>query len=85
MELRVKNNRDYLFSYYDYGLASVGDSGLLEHSLEVHPDDNQNAWTDKGSLELIPGGKATIYVYLENTGKEPASLYNTERGEEIKP
>lgn len=84
LEIRVKNNQDYVFNFYTYALALVGESGVLKSAVDVHPDDNQNQWGNQGTLDLIPGGEGTVYVYLPDNGQEVTSLYNTEWGEEIK-
>lgn len=86
VELKVKNDLDYLFTYYDGSLSGVGDNGRLVSTLVVHDDDNLNDWykSNYGNLELIPGGEATIYVYLPGDSQEITSLYNTELSEEVK-
>lgn len=85
VEIHVKNNQDYLFSYYDGSLSAVGENGKLSPTVTVHPDDNRNDWAASyGSLDLVPGGEATIYVYLTDTGQDVTSLYSTEFSQEIK-
>lgn len=83
LEVRVKNNQDYLYSYYD-SLAAVGEDGVLQRTVQVHDDDNDNEWySNYGSLELAPGGEATLFIYLLDNGSEITSLYDTDFSQSI--
>lgn len=83
VELKVTNNLDYVYSYYDGSLGAKGADGLIRSSVSVHDDDNLNQGSTAYGFQLAPGGSAKVFVYFEDDGQEIVSLYDTEFSQEI--
>lgn len=83
VELKVTNNLDYVYSYYDGSLGAKGADGLIRSPVSVHDDDNLNQGATAYGFQLAPGGSAKVFVYFEDDGQEIVSLYDTEFSQEI--
>jgi len=81
LEVGITNNTNALYSYYPGVIAVVGDNGQINRGVSLHSDEDMNK--SKTGIELAPGGTATVYVYVLDTGKEVEKLYDTAMSSEI--
>lgn len=84
LELEITNNTDHIYSYYeDFGFADK--NGVVSRPVyDIHADDNKNKWaSDYGSLDLVPGGKAVVFIYFEDNGEEIKNLLEVSDSEAV--
>lgn len=78
VEVKITNDMEYTYAYYD-SLGYTDANGVIKRSILLHPDDNKNTLTKNyTSLELAPGGTATVFLYFLDDGKEIEKLYNSD-------
>lgn len=75
VKIEITNDTKGVYSYYDGQLGYTDENGRIIRTIMVHPDDYQNdKSSDMYSVELIPGGKATLNIYFTDYGSEITEL-----------
>ncbi len=83
VEVKITNDTETTYGYYE-NLGYTDENGVVKRAAIVHPDDNKNTLIKNyASLELAPGGTATVFIYFLDDGKEIKQLYTSDVGMEV--